>query len=367
MKRSQPGCSTLVALAVLIGVAPVAHAVITQTVNAKADAYVRSVADKKSFGFENQLELRMSAQAGASEGYVQFPLPQHAPFSEKIVVRLYAQLAEPGAMKVMVRSVAPTPWTELGLTWKTRPEHKDTLATLNVVGLSGSWYEADVTAFVRSEAARGAEAVTLALVPGEESKNRLTVQTHESAEKKPEMVFSRQPLSVRLSFQPTNAVPPTGYLADNGWAFRLQTNGFSYGWSKDNTGFMRDRNNGQYKRDAKNPPVKAPDRRYDFLAYMDYEKMPAPVSWEMAVPNSTYRVRLVAGDAQRFDSIFRLTAENVTVIDGIPDAGRRWLDATATVVVTDGRLSIGHGAGASNNKLCFLELSEVENLLTQAP
>src|SRR5262249_19584502 len=71
-------------------------ATITHTVTAEADAYVRSSAEKKSFGFEHMVELSLSG-SGATEGYVQFPLPQHAAYADKVVLRIFAQLAEPGA------------------------------------------------------------------------------------------------------------------------------------------------------------------------------------------------------------------------------------------------------------------------------
>ena len=339
---------------------PSLPAAITQAVNAKADGYVRSAMDKKNFGFEAQLDLRMNARDGASEGYLQFPLPQHTPFAEKIVLRIYAQLAEPGAAKVLVRSVVASNWTELGLTWRARPEHKETLGTLNIVGLSGAWYEADVTAYVKAEAALGREAATFALVPGEDSKNRIAVRTHESAQHKPELLFSRQPINARISFINTNSVPPEGFLADQGEVFGPRTNGLTYGWSADNRNYMRDR------RDWKNSKLKSPGRAHDFLAYLDHEKMSAPVSWELALPHGEFRVRLVAGDLQRYDSIYAFKAENTVVVDGVPDTNKRWLEGAAVVAVQDGRLTVANAPGASNNKLCFIEVTEVETLLTQS-
>ncbi|HTD66566.1 MAG TPA: hypothetical protein VK846_08565, partial [Candidatus Limnocylindria bacterium] len=115
----------------------------------------------------------------------------------------------------------------------------------------------------------------------------------------------------------------------------------------------------------KHPPIKTQDRRYDFTAYMDNEKMKAPVTWEMSLPNGSYKVRVVAGDSLRYDSIFGIMAERTMIIDGVPDETKRWFDATATVQVADGRLTIGGTPGSTNNKLCFIEVTEVENLLTQ--
>lgn len=351
---------TILSLISLASLVPAAGAAVAQTVTAKADACVRSESDRKSFGFETQLDLRMNAKDGAAEGYLQFPLPQHAPFAEKIVLRIFAQLGEPGAAKVLVRSVTASNWTELGLTWRTRPEHKDTLGTLNIVGLSGAWYEVDVTAHAKAEAARGRDSATFALVPGEETKNRIAVRTRESAQNKPELVFTRPPVAARISFIPTNSAPTEGFLVDQGEVFGTRTNGLSYGWSADHREFMRDR------RDFKNTKFKSPGRAHDFMAYLDHEKMTTPASWELALPNGEYRVRIVAGDLQKYDSIFGLKAEGVTVVDGVPDANKRWLEGTSQVTVNDGRLTITNAPGSSNNKICFIEVTEVETLLTQS-
>ena len=359
--RIWPGAGLVLAL-----VTAAAQAVMQTAVHPSADGYVRSGAERKNFGYEIQMELRTSALSGASEAYLQFAIPPNTSFAEKIILRLFAQLSDPGTAKVLVRSVVPATWTELDLTWKTRPEQKETLGTLSVVGLSGAWYEFDVTEHVKREAASGRTAVTLALLPGDDSRNKIIVQARENEQKKPELIFTRQLLSAKISFLPEKSEPWSGYLADHGAAFGARSNGLSYGWSADNTESMRDRTELKYVRDRKNPTIKGPDRRYDFMAYMDGEKMKAPVSWEMAVPNGNYQVRLVAGDAQRYDSIYNLIVEGTVIIDAVPDAKNRWFDKTATVSVSDGRLTVSNGPTSSNNKVSFIEITELENLLTQS-
>ena len=43
-------------------------------------------------------------------------------------------------------------------------------------------------------------------------------------------------------------------------------------------------------------------------------------------------------------------------MSGTPTTSARWIEGTATVTVTDGRLTLRSGAGASNNKMCFVEV-----------
>ena len=108
---------------------------------------------------------------------------------------------------------------------------------------------------------------------------------------------------------------------------------------------MRDRN-----------AANSPDQRYDTLAYMQRPGNP-DASWEIAVPNATYAVRIVAGDPSFFGSTFRISAEGVLVISGVTTSANRWLDATRTVTVTDGRLTIRNAPGATSNKICFIEVT----------
>ena len=51
-------------------------------------------------------------------------------------------------------------------------------------------------------------------------------------------------------------------------------------------------------------------------------------------------------------------AEGVLTVSGTPTTTTRWIGGTKTVTVTDGRLTIRSGAGASNNKICFVEITQ---------
>ena len=95
----------------------------------------------------------------------------------------------------------------------------------------------------------------------------------------------------------------------------------------------------------------SPDQRYDTLEQFTTQK------WEIAVPNGTYSVHIVAGDPGYIDSVYKINAENVTVVSGTPTSGQHWFDATATVTVSDGQLTLTSGSGYSNNKIDFIEVS----------
>ena len=91
--------------------------------------------------------------------------------------------------------------------------------------------------------------------------------------------------AIFVNFQPSTSPVPAGYLADGGLVYGNRGNGQTYGWTIDNTAQTRDRN-------ASN----SPDQRYDTLTHLQKPANPDAV-WEIAVPNGTYRVRIVSGDA----------------------------------------------------------------------
>ena len=68
-------------------------------------------------------------------------------------------------------------------------------------------------------------------------------------------------------------------------------------------------------------------------------------------------MHVVAGDPDHIDSVFRVSAEGQTILSGTPTANTHWFEATQTVTVSDGRLTLGNGQGASNNKLCFVDIT----------
>ncbi|MCA1575609.1 MAG: DUF4493 domain-containing protein, partial [Acidobacteria bacterium] len=152
-----------------------------------------------------------------------------------------------------------------------------------------------------------------------------------------------QGFSAKINFQPASAAVPAGYLADSGAVYGDRGNGYTYGWDADCSAHTRDR-------DASN----SPDQRYDTLVHM---QLYGTFTWEIAVPNGTYTVRVVAGDPQNFDSVYKIAAEGVLTVDGTPTSTTPWVEGTQTVTVSDGKLTINNALGASNNKLCFVDIS----------
>ena len=162
-----------------------------------------------------------------------------------------------------------------------------------------------------------------------------------------ESLESRRLLAVNvgINFQPPGAALPSGYLADTGATYANRGNGFSYGWNQSASSATRERN-------------KVSDQRLDTLVHT---QLFGTRTWEIAVPNGTYSVHLVAGDPSYIDSVYKFNAEGQLALSGTPTSGSRFVEGTKTVTVSDGRLTITNASGASNNKLCCVDIQSVTN------
>jgi probable HAF family extracellular repeat protein len=150
--------------------------------------------------------------------------------------------------------------------------------------------------------------------------------------------------SVSVNFAPAGAPVPVGYRADTGAAYGPRAGGLTYGWNIDNSVNTRDRN-----------AAGSPDQRYDTLNHM--QKPSGANRWELALPSGRYLVHLVAGDPTAIDSTYRLTVEGQLTVSGTPTASQHWIEGTAVVTVTDGRLTVANGSGAVNDKVSYLDVT----------
>src|SRR5437867_525804 len=135
---------------------------------------------------------------------------------------------------------------------------------------------------------------------------------------------------LRINFQPAGTAIPDQYRPDYGAAYALRFNGLTYGWNFDNSANTRDRNLSL-----------SPDQRYDTLIHLQKS---GDSKWEIAVPNGTYTVRIVAGDAGFYDGVFHTNVEGVLTVNGSPSSTNHWIEGTSTVNVIDGRLTISNAS-----------------------
>jgi hypothetical protein len=148
-------------------------------------------------------------------------------------------------------------------------------------------------------------------------------------------------LEIKINFQTSRSTTPAGFFGDDGSIYGNRGNGYSYGWNLDTRQGARERNSSV-----------SPDKLRDTLNHLQrYGSI-----WEIAIPNGSYQVRVVAGDPGFYDSAYKIEVEGVLVIDGVPSSTSRWVEGTTVVSVQDGKLTISNALGAQNNKISFLEI-----------
>lgn len=155
----------------------------------------------------------------------------------------------------------------------------------------------------------------------------------------------------KINWQPSNTELASGFvLFDYGEPFGDRQNGYSYGWSNNATDNM-----GEDDSDL------SLDQSYD-----TYGGIPYKGKWEISVPNGTYTVRLIAGHADETAKTYDVKAEGTVILHGTATVENRWIEATATVTVADGFLTLTNGS-SNNNQLCFIEISSYEVEPTVTP
>ena len=173
----------------------------------------------------------------------------------------------------------------------------------------------------------------------------VTTQTHESSV----TVTTAAGSPVRINFQTAAAAVPTGYLPDSGSTFGSRGNGHSYGWNVSTT-------NGSRERAASSHP----EQRYRTLCHMrSNSNNNTAATWEIALPSGTYEIFAVFGDADFLNQTHHINIEGITVTDATPGTSE-FDEFTVQRTVTDGRLTIRPGTGASNSKICFIDITPVQ-------
>jgi glucose/arabinose dehydrogenase len=145
-----------------------------------------------------------------------------------------------------------------------------------------------------------------------------------------------------INFQPDGTPVPDGYRADIGRAYGVRKNGLTYGWSEPNEANVYDRDDPD-----------AVDQRFDTFAELGDR------TWSIKVPNGTYSVYVNATDPSNINAKYGIMVQDVRAVWGVPTEAEPWAAGTVTVDVTDGILRVTRAVGSRNNKLAFIQISQL--------
>jgi N-acetylneuraminic acid mutarotase len=169
------------------------------------------------------------------------------------------------------------------------------------------------------------------------------------------------PVNLKINFQPASAAVPSGYTADGGLGYSATRD---FGWVREDSLSTSTHVALDVSPNARDRNLVS-DQRLDTLIHMQYPATASsstavrtPAAWEAAVPAGTYSVTVGVGDAEAvFDSTHRIRVEGVTAIAGFtPTSSNRFAQATQSVVVSDGRLTID-AIGGTNTKIDFVTVT----------
>jgi hypothetical protein len=147
----------------------------------------------------------------------------------------------------------------------------------------------------------------------------------------------------QINFQTDDSNTPPGYYRDFGQTFATRPNGLAYGWNAANSANVYNRDNSLSQ-----------DQRFDTGARM--QASGGANKWEIAVPNGSYQVRVVAGDPNVYTGTYKINVETTLVINGSPSSATRWIDNSAVVTVSDGRMTFTNASGWVDYRICFVDI-----------
>jgi hypothetical protein len=168
-------------------------------------------------------------------------------------------------------------------------------------------------------------------------------------------------LNIKVNFQDSATVPPSGWLRDYGQAYGARTSpnqgsGYTFGWLKrsDNT-LLNLTKNGR-NRGTPSDVLLATLMHMQGNDIINFTGTPIEGKWEMQIANGKYDVSVSAGDGTTLDSKHSINVEGINAISlFVPTTAVRFKSATVAVTVSDGRLTID-AIGGTNTKINWVTI-----------
>ena len=143
---------------------------------------------------------------------------------------------------------------------------------------------------------------------------------------------------MKVNFQIRGSALACGYMPDYGDTYGSRS-GETYGWNKDHTDTTRDRQ-------------MTSNQLLDTLAHFHSGGV-----WEVAVPNGEHKVTVGIGDPG-YRSTHTLNVEGVNFWQSTRLGASEFVQATKTVTVTDGRLTLDQGsAGDKYTRINYIQIN----------
>ena len=178
--------------------------------------------------------------------------------------------------------------------------------------------------------------------------------------------------ATKINFQNADGPVPDGYLKDFGQAYGERTgadqgSGQSYGWIEQSSLDTSQPTPLDLTKNGRDRDRSGIEQKLDTIMHMQYgdtggtSSTTTPGAWEIAVPDGKYDVTVSVGDepsgTNGYDSQHTINIEGKNAVEQFQaDASNEYKQATVTVDVTDGELTMD-AAGGTNTKPNYIELT----------
>ncbi len=332
-----------------------------------ADAYVRDGSFAgNNYGNDTSLLVKLDNTTTAGykrRAYLKFPVNTANIITAKL--RLYGYNTENNTNTYLtVKGLTNDTWTEAGITWNNAPAPPANSLYTNSINANKTYYEFDVTSFVKEEAATNG--LVSFVVMDTAGQNRiLSFNSKEFGANPPQLVITTAGASgnltnLKVNFQDSATTAPSGWVRDFGQAFGTrasagQGSGNIYGWLSRSTGSPVSLvGNGRNRKTPSDVTLATFMHMQANQVSGSFTGVKAEGIWEAQVANGNYNVTVSVGNAGYYDSKHSINVEGVAaIVNFTPSSTDKFRSATITVSVADGKLTMD-AIGGTNTKVNYI-------------
>ncbi len=189
-------------------------------------------------------------------------------------------------------------------------------------------------------------------------------------------------VNIKINFQNADGAVPDDYLKDFGQAYGEKTganqgDSLSYGWIRQDSLDADQPTPLDLTKNGADRGRSGIEQRLDTIIHMQYadtggtSRTTTPGAWEISVPDGTYDVTVSVGDelsgTKGYDSQHTINVEGESAINQFQsNAQNEYKQATATVEVTDGKLTM-NAKGGTNTKPNYVEIVRTGDVAPEPP
>lgn len=158
------------------------------TLTAAADTYVTDATTTTNYGTAGTLQVKKSSAGYNRQAFISFDISSLSTVNTA-KLRLFAGLNTADSVQIAVAGVSSS-FNESTVTWSTKPAVGSTLGTATVKSNAASWFEIDISAYVKAAKAAGQTTVTLSIAGTASTTAFVNIASRESGANGPQLAVT---------------------------------------------------------------------------------------------------------------------------------------------------------------------------------